>query len=900
MNLINENSSIAAAIREIIESHAERPAISVGPTTLSYREMHAAAQQIRSPLEHLDANATIGVYADRSVASYAAILAATLTIRSFVPVNPNVPCARNADIVNRSGIDVLLVSKSGKDNAYAILEHARRDIVRETVVDDHLLAIEIIPSSNDLAATTRYPKPFYILFTSGSTGSPKGVPISETNLVSYLRNAHKIVQPTPNDRFSQTFEQTFDLAMHDIFLAWTSGGRLCVAESSDFKNPADYIRREKISCWFSVPSLAYQMQQQGALETDAFPSVRFSLFCGEGLPTDLCRAWQRAAPKSAVQNIYGPTEATIACTGYPVADSNPIDTDLVPIGRPFENTRAIVFDHDNGCECSDGDAGELCLAGAQVALGYLDDPEKTRAAFVNLPGLEGTFYRTGDRVARVNGELHFIGRVDNQIKLRGYRIELGDVEAALRRVTDGRNVVALAWPPKSGQPSSIVAAIEGDDIDTGPTLRQTAKLLPSYMVPSSLVPFSVFPKNASGKTDRTQISEAIATYFRDSRAANADQTELEQQLLKTIETINPALDRQRVIASDSLFAAGMDSLGFTILMTAFEQQFGVKLDQTTVEALSQVSFQRMVKFLSADPKDRNIRALETQKESPRANRVLHFIQQFPNWLKQCDRPVALAIGSSGTLRAFSPNTFERTLADQGCHVQAANVGLPAIDVHSITMVCRYVNKCCLEQGITLEMCLYELDPMHLGFLRPKNDIRLEASHFQGARQAEPVGTLDPEFEWDANRNGLPYYDHAAWRKKTTAAWSRKRDIEIAETFQGKNAFREEVINDWIRGAMDLQEVSKQVMGFIHPLNVTDISSQTPNNNDNYFTKMMQIINEETSIEFIYGPDFSLKDEDFLNFNHVNPWQGMEKISVQLAERFFSKKSSPESAINAVT
>ena len=158
--------------------------------------------------------------------------------------------------------------------------------------------------------------PAYLLFTSGSTGEPKGVAVTNANLCAYL----DFVCPTygygPDDRHSQTFELTFDLSVHDMMCAWTTGGALAPIAGSDLLSSARIVNREQITCWFSVPALGLMMQRSRALESEPLRSLRVSLFCGEPLPASLAAQWQRAAPNSIVDNLYGPTEATIAFTRY--------------------------------------------------------------------------------------------------------------------------------------------------------------------------------------------------------------------------------------------------------------------------------------------------------------------------------------------------------------------------------------------------------------------------------------------------------------------------------------------------------------------------------------------------------------------------------------------------------
>src|SRR5439155_5413193 len=202
------------------------------------------------------------------------------------------------------------------------------------------------------------------------------------------------------DRCSQTFDVTFDLSVHDMFVTWEAGACLCCPTRKELIKPGEFISGSRLTTWFSVPSTGVFMKKLGMLKPDMYPGLRLSLFCGEALPTEVARAWSEAAPNSIIENIYGPTELTIACTAYRWnRDSSPAECELgiVPIGEPFDGTEAIVVD-ENLQEVSVGMPGELLMTGPQVTLGYWQDPERTSKAFVIPPGRRQIYYRTGDRV----------------------------------------------------------------------------------------------------------------------------------------------------------------------------------------------------------------------------------------------------------------------------------------------------------------------------------------------------------------------------------------------------------------------------------------------------------------------------------------------------------------------
>jgi len=244
-----------------------------------------------------------------------------------------------------------------------------------------------------------------------------------------------------------------------------------------------------------------------------YPRLRLSLFCGEALPVEIVRQWALAAPNSAIENLYGPTELTIACTAYRWDSTNsPAECEhrVVPIGEPFDQMEAVIVDEELR-EVDDGAAGELLMTGPQLSLGYWQEEETTRKAFVRLPGKPGVYYRTGDRVRRqASGKpLTYLGRLDGQIKVLGYRVELGEVEAAVRKASGFDGVVALGWPTTASGAQAIEVFIQAEEVDVKSLLAEIKGKLPPYMVPRNIHALSHFPLNANGKFDRAALRKKL-------------------------------------------------------------------------------------------------------------------------------------------------------------------------------------------------------------------------------------------------------------------------------------------------------------------------------------------------------------------------------------------------------
>lgn len=506
------------------EAFPGRPALVVDGATLGYAELARRAAQFAATLEHANRGKQprlTAVLAHRSGTAYTGVLAALFRGHGYVPLNPTFPPDRTADMLRRSSCRSVIVDAAGERQLDAILGGTRQQLLLLLADTDDVSEFSarwpghVFLGTGDLVDPNMWePRPVdgdglaYLLFTSGSTGVPKGVMVAHRNATSFCQWAADAYGVTEHDRFSQMFEMTFDLSVFDMFVAWERGACVCAASRADTLTPARYVQRSGVTVWFSVPSTGLLMKKLGMLEPGLYPDLRLSLFCGEALPAELVDAWARAAPNSTIENLYGPTELTVACTRYrwdPERSPSQCDRGIVPIGQPFNDMQVLVADEQMG-EVAPGEVGELLMTGPQLASGYLDDTVRTEAAFVRPPGRKAVYYRTGDRVRRPTpGEpLIYRGRMDDQIKIHGYRVELGEIEAVLRHEAKTDVAVAIGWPPSASGADSIVAFLAGEH-DTEALRARIATKLPSYMVPRTIHLVPTVPRSANGKVDRSAL-----------------------------------------------------------------------------------------------------------------------------------------------------------------------------------------------------------------------------------------------------------------------------------------------------------------------------------------------------------------------------------------------------------
>jgi amino acid adenylation domain-containing protein len=526
----HKTRGILAGFLDSADRFATRPALWVEGQEFTYSGLLQKALSISAAITGCEEQRQplAALLACRSVTAYAGVLGVLAAAKGYVPLNPKFPLERTRSMLLLSGCTTLIAGKEAVSQLPELLGGRDRPmtvILPDTMADSgltsalpqhRLVFTDYLPRASEFRPSAEIdPHSIaYLLFTSGSTGVPKGVPIHHTNVRSYVEYICDRYQVTHEDRFSQEFDLTFDLSVHDMFVCWERGACLFVVPEKSVMAPAKFIREHRLTIWFSVPSVIGLLSRMKLLPPNAFPSLRYSLFCGEPLSAIYAQLWQAAAPGSIIENLYGPTETTIAITHYRwSAEQSPSEcvNGIVSIGWPFDGQHACVTDQ-NRRPVSPGTSGELCLSGSQVTTCYWNNPEKTHEQFIKLPETgESLWYRTGDIVRQdESGCLFYLGRIDHQIKIRGYRVELQEIEAVLRQLCATEQVVSLPWPVQNGSADGVVAFIAGrTTLDLSQILSASRELLPEYMVPKNIYTIPELPLSANGKVDRAQLSKIL-------------------------------------------------------------------------------------------------------------------------------------------------------------------------------------------------------------------------------------------------------------------------------------------------------------------------------------------------------------------------------------------------------
>jgi amino acid adenylation domain-containing protein len=520
---------VTGSLPALLEAAAARDpgsiAVRDGARTLTYGQAAAAMRGLAASLAGAGVRAgdRVGILLPKSADSVLALLGAMRAGAAYVPVDPGAPMRRARRILADAGVSALITTPGelakrpgllgGPESpapAAVLLAGPGEDPPAGAIPFDQAARRTdpppAAPGESDLA---------YILYTSGSTGDPKGVALTHGNALAFVRWAAAEVALTPADALSSHAPFHFDLSIFDLYAAFLAGASVTLVPDSlaYFPRPlAEWIAGQGISVWYSVPSVLGRMATSGALEASRPARLRAVLFAGEVFPLPPLRALRRALPEAVLLNLYGPTETNV-CTWHRVPDHLPDDRrEPLPIGRPCPYAECLVVG-PSGAVTATGEEGELWVRGASTLRGYWNDAARTAGALAGDPR-PGTapgapYYRTGDIVRwRADGELDFLGRRDAMVKARGYRIELGDVEAALHDHPAVEDAAALVVRDPEGENHLHAAVVlRPGSAATATTLqRHCLELVPRYMVPESVALLRELPRTSTGKVDRITLA----------------------------------------------------------------------------------------------------------------------------------------------------------------------------------------------------------------------------------------------------------------------------------------------------------------------------------------------------------------------------------------------------------
>ncbi|MHB1843334.1 MAG: non-ribosomal peptide synthetase [Deltaproteobacteria bacterium] len=522
------------------------------------RRAAGIASQVAAMASRLGRPPRIGILSRRNVQTYAALIGTPAGRGSYVPIDPRLPSEALARVCATAMLDAAVVDESSP----ALPNLALLDVQVEE-------AFELPPA---LLAD----HPYYILFTSGSTGRPKGVIVPARAIAAFLAAIRSMYAFGPGDRFGQYVETTFDISLFELYGAWCAGASLHVVPDGMRAAPDRFISQRELTVWTSTPSLIAALERAGRLTETSLPSLRVAFFCGEALQTRQAHLWQRAAPACAIDNHYGPTEATVACSRQrvpraviPTVD----DSTTVSIGLPYPGMCFGILS-EGSTFLPQGQVGQLAISGPQLALGYLSPETPPRFCELLHPSLgRSRWYLTGDKAVQdAGGDYHFLGRLDFQVKILGRLVELEEVEAALRQAGLGPFVAAVPWPREGAQAHGLVAFVGSPPAADWRT--RLSATIPEWMIPSRLIPLSNPPLTTHGKLDRRGLERLLEDEPLEPHRSVDGRTGTEARVAQIWSEI---LELESVPLNKTFHLLGGDSVGLICLLTALWEEFGESL-----------------------------------------------------------------------------------------------------------------------------------------------------------------------------------------------------------------------------------------------------------------------------------------------------------------------------------
>ncbi|MFP7658467.1 amino acid adenylation domain-containing protein, partial [Chryseobacterium proteolyticum] len=522
-------------------------------TNLTYKELNQQANQLGSYLKEnfgIKPNDLVGIKLERNEHMIVAVLGVLKSGGAYIPIDPSYPKER--------------------------IEYIEKDSQSKVIIDhafiQDFIAVQEKYSKENNPVNSRATDLAYIIYTSGTTGNPKGVMIEHSAMANYLvwGKDYYLTEDLTNTNFGLFTSLSFDLTITSVFLPLISGGSLQITDPNS--NVVDILQKyleSDISCIKLTPAHISVLDGLGLKSN----KIELAIVGGEELRKDHIAILKSINPEIRIINEYGPTETTVGCTVYEVRSQD----EIISIGSPISNTSIYIVDEFINLQ-AEGLTGEICIGGSGLARGYLNRPDLTAEKFVSNPFLAGKrVYKTGDLGRWLpDGDIQFLGRIDDQVKINGYRIELEEIEIQLKSKEDISNVVVTVIS-NSDKDKELVAYLISDTEQNVSEIRSfLLKRLPAYMIPSYYVQLDTFPLTRNGKLDKKALPHPDKSSLKTESEYVAPVNEIEERLIEIL-SLELKLDKDKISTIDNFFDLGMNSIKLIKFINRISQEFKIEV-----------------------------------------------------------------------------------------------------------------------------------------------------------------------------------------------------------------------------------------------------------------------------------------------------------------------------------
>lgn len=525
-DVVNSNENGEIPFLRIAEQCRETPdgiAIEYNNEKITYRMLNERSNSLAHYLRSMGVGmgSLVGIMVHPSPSMVVGLLAILKAGGAYLPLDPTYPLARISYIINQAKVDIFISEDSLKPTIQNLLNsdgNVKGIVYMDPSPMDPGLSLHQADqriwgeySIDELDCVNKADDLMTVLYTSGSTGNPKGVMLSHRGYMNRLEWHQNMFQLKPGERVAQKTSFSFDISIWEIFWTLMYGGTICPVAKEVVRNPwrlASWIKENRINIMHFVPSLFGEFVHAIEDESYAFNDLRWLIFSGEALPIPFIQKWiEKYGMSTGLANLYGPTEASIDVTYHIIKEKPGLKGETsIPIGKAIDQVFIKILDPEMR-ELPDGEVGELWIGGIQLAKGYLNNPEKTEESFKSnpFPEIPGEqIYRTGDLACKLpDGSYEYHGRIDNQIKIRGFRVELGEIESILNNHPRVKEAAVIAIDV-DGQ-KQLVACLSGEQMEDGEMKKAIGEKLPAFMIPHQMVWMPSLPKNPNGKLDRKAL-----------------------------------------------------------------------------------------------------------------------------------------------------------------------------------------------------------------------------------------------------------------------------------------------------------------------------------------------------------------------------------------------------------